>query len=53
MGRAAPARQRADPRIADVAGGARPYDAAQMLRETAYRTRSILRQADKVTQVSD
>lgn len=44
---------RADPRITDLADGARPDNIAQMLRETAYGTRSVLWQAEKVTQVSD
>jgi hypothetical protein len=53
MARSAPARQRADPRIADPPGGARPDDIAQMPRETVYRTRSVGRQAKKMTKVSD
>jgi hypothetical protein len=53
MGRSAPTRQRGHPRVTNLAGGTRPDNIAQMLRKAPRGTRSVLRQAQKVTQISD
>src|SRR4029077_15218607 len=53
VGRSASTRQRRHPRIANVAGGAGPDNIAQMLRKAPRGTRSVVRQAKKVTQISD
>jgi len=53
VGRSASTRQRRHPRITNVAGGAGPDNIAQLLRKAPRGTRSVLRQAEKVTQISD
>ncbi len=53
MGRSAPTRQRRHPRITNLAGGARPDNIAQMLRQAPRGTRSVVRHVEEVTQISD
>ena len=53
MGRSAPTRQCRHPRITDLAGGARPDNTAQLLREAPRGTRSVARHVEEVMQISD
>ena len=53
MGRSAPTRQCGHPRITDLAGGARPDNVAQVLREAPRGTRSVVRHVEEVMQISD
>lgn len=53
MGRSALPRQCRHPRITDLAGGARPDNVAQMLREAPRGTRSVVRHVQEVIQLSD
>ena len=53
MGRSAPTRQCRHPPITDLAGGTRPDNVAQMLREAPRGTRSVVRHVEEVTQISD
>ena len=53
MGGAAPTRQCRYPPITDLAGGARPDNVAQVLREAQRGTRSIVRHVEEVMPISD
>src|SRR5258708_18019709 len=53
VGRSAPTRQRRHPRITNLAGGARPDNISQMLRQAPRGTRSVVRHVEEVTQISD
>jgi len=48
MGRSAPTRQCGHPRITDLAGGARPDDVDQVLREAPRGTRSVVRHVEEM-----
>jgi hypothetical protein len=53
MGWSAPTRQCRRPRITDLAGGTRPDNVAQVLREAPRGTRSVVRHVEEVMQISD
>jgi hypothetical protein len=53
VGRAAPTGQCGYPPITDLAGGARPDNVAQVLREAPRGTRSVVRHVEEVLQISD
>jgi len=53
MGRSAPNGNADHPRITDLAGGARPDNFAQVLRQAPRGTRSVVRHVEEVTQISD